>query len=72
MDWKKWIMSGLKQIAYLVAGAAVTVVIGALTAALGYKPQPGLEEWIWTNGGYGAIVTLIALLKNWWQHRTAA
>ena len=69
MDWGKWIMSGIKQIVYMILGAIVAVIVGSLTTALGFKPEPGLQEWIWNNGAYGAIVMIIAMIKNWMSHR---
>ena len=69
MDWKLWILSGLKQIVYLILGAIVTVILGALASATGFVPAPGLQAWVWTNGVYPFIVTIIALIKNWYQHQ---
>jgi len=69
MDWKKWLMSGIKQIVYLLIGALIYVIIGSLTTALGFKPEAGLQTWIWDNAVYPAIVAIIAWVKNWWQHR---
>lgn len=69
MDWTKWLLSGLKQVVYLIIGGIVTLVIAYLTASLGFKPEAGLQEWFWGNCLYPAIVALIAMLKNWWQHK---
>lgn len=69
MNWQLWLVSGIKQMAYLIIGAVLTLLVEYLSASLGFKPSGALQEWLWNNGLYPMLVTAIALLKNWLQHR---
>jgi len=69
MDWMKVLTHGLKAFLFVVLGAIVTIVLGALTAATTYVPEGGIVGVLWTYAGLPLIVGLIAAIENWWKHR---
>lgn len=68
MDWQKWLLSGAKQILILLVSALIYVLIGALTTALGFHPEPGLQAMFWENGVKGTLVVMVAMLNNLLKH----
>lgn len=64
-DIKKMLMSGLKTFLYVIAG----LLVGSLTLALGYKPEGVAQQFAWTYILVPAISGIIAMLKNYIQHR---
>ena len=69
MDIKKTILAGLKTALYVILASLGVVIIGALSAALNYKPEGLVNQTMWTYVVYPAIVALIAALKNYLQHK---
>ena len=59
------IMSGVKTILYVVGG----LVIGALTLATGFVPEGLASQALWTWVVLPVIAGIIAMLKNWKQHK---
>lgn len=65
MDFKKMLLSGLKTVIYVIVG----LVIGALTVAMGFKPEGLMNEAIWTYAVLPALAGIVAMLKNYIQHK---
>lgn len=68
MDWGKVLMHGLRGFLFALIAVLLAVVAGALTAALGYKPEGVLNIALWQYIVYPAIVGLIAAVENWRKH----
>jgi len=68
MDWGKAILSGLKYFVIAFLGELVSVLIGALTLAIGFTPQGALAVVAFTWLGKPLLVGLIGLLNNIRKH----
>ena len=69
MNWWKMILSGAKSFTYVILATVIALVIGALTLALGYKPEGLLDSTLWSYLVLPVLTAIIAMLKNWQQHK---
>lgn len=65
LDIKKMIMSGVKTFLYVIGG----LLVGALTLAIGLKPEGLVNQFAWTYICLPMLAGAIAMLKNWIQHK---
>jgi hypothetical protein len=68
MDWIKVLQHGLSALLYVLLASVLAVLIGALTLALGYKPDGLIDPVIWQYVIYPGLVAIIAALDNWRKH----
>lgn len=66
---EKTIFAGIKGFLYALIATVIAVITGALSLALGYKPDGLINQSVWQYVVYPALVGLIALLKNYLQHK---
>jgi len=65
VDFKKMLLSGLKTFGYVIAG----LLIGALTLAMGFRPEGLINEFAWTYIVLPGLAAIMAMLKNYVQHK---
>lgn len=68
MDWKKSFQSGLKYLGISAAAVLLSILIGALTSALNFKPEGLPEIWTWQYLVVPALTGLLGLLNNIRKH----
>lgn len=68
MDWGKVLSHGLKGFAFALLATILAVLAGALSLAIGYKPEGLLPQTAWQYVVYPALVALISALDNWRKH----
>ena len=68
MNWQLVFMHGLKAFLFVLAASILTVLIGALTLALGYQPSGIVDPTVWKFIGFPLIAGAIAALENWRAH----
>lgn len=68
MDLVKVLQHGLKAFCFVLLASILTVLIGALTVALGFNPQGLIDPVVWKYGAYPLLVGLIAALENFRSH----
>lgn len=68
MNWIKVLQHGLKAFAFVIIASILTVIIGALTVALGFKPEGMIDPVVWKFAVYPGIIALIAALDNLRKH----
>lgn len=67
-DWNKVLMHGLKAFLFVLLATLLMVLIGALTLALGFKPEGALAQVLWQFAALPILTGLIAALENWRKH----
>jgi len=71
MNWLLVLTHGLKAFAYVIVGAIVAVLLGAIATALGYKPEGILNQFVWTYIVIPVLSGIAGAIDNWYKHRTA-
>lgn len=67
MDWKKWLLSGVKFFGVALVG----VIVAALTVMqTGYQPQGPVETVLWQYIVLPVVIGAIGLLQNYLKHRS--
>jgi hypothetical protein len=68
MDWLKILQHGLKAFFFVLVASFLAVLIGALTLALGFKPEGLIDPAVWKWAVLPVITGLIAALQNALTH----
>lgn len=68
MDLKKVLWHGISAFLYVLLAAVLTVIIGALGLALGYKPEGAMNQVIWIYFVLPFVSGIIGALDNWRRH----
>ena len=68
MDWGKAILSGLKYFVVAFLAEVLSVLVGALTLALGFTPQGAIAVVAFTWIGKPLLVAIVGLLNNIRKH----
>jgi hypothetical protein len=68
MNWGKVLMHGLKAFVFVLVASLLTVLIGALTIALGYNPSGIIDPTVWKLVGLPILVGIIGALQNALAH----
>ena len=68
MDWLKVLQHGAKAFLMVLIASILGLLIGALTLAIGFKPEGLIDPVVWQYVVLPALVAVIAALDNWRKH----
>lgn len=69
MDFMKMIRSGLSSGFMAIIGILATVLIGALTLALGFKPDGAMAEVVFHWVVTPTLIGIVRMLNNYLKHK---
>lgn len=68
MDWKLWLLAGLKSALNYVIATILTVLLGVVTYSLGYHPSGEAAILVW-QVVTGILVAVQRWLMNFLKHK---